>query len=163
MRALIVGAGIAGLSTAYWLKRIGVDVVIMEQSPGPRDAGFLIDLYGPGYEVAQQMRVATSLQALRRTIPQCAFMDPAGLTLFEQSPEKLKHRLFTARRVTVTRGDLEQQLLSRVFGDCDVRFARALLSLRDDGRHVRTLTEDGRLEYSISSSARVDSIRPRDD
>ncbi|HEV8410412.1 MAG TPA: FAD-dependent oxidoreductase [Gemmatimonadaceae bacterium] len=147
MRALVVGAGIAGLCTAYWLKRIGIDVVVIERSPRPRDAGFLIDLYGSGYEVARQMQMATSLQALRRTIPRCAFKNPKGSMLFEQSPETLKRRLFTTQRVTVTRGDLEQQLLGRVFGDCDVRFARSLLSLRDDGRHVGALTDEGRLEY----------------
>lgn len=147
MRALIVGAGIAGLSAAYWLKRIGVDVVVIERSPGPRDAGFLIDLYGPGYEVARKMHLTTSLHALQRTTPRCAFMDPSGLTLFAQSPERLKRRLFTSRRVTVTRGDLERQLLSRVFRNCDVRFARTLLSLRDDGRHVGAFTDEGRLEY----------------
>jgi 2-polyprenyl-6-methoxyphenol hydroxylase-like FAD-dependent oxidoreductase len=74
-------------------------------------------------------------------------MDPAGSTLFEQSPERLKRRLFTSRRVTVTRGDLEQQLLGRVFGDCDVRFAHSLLSLRDEGRQVSALTDEGHLEY----------------
>ena len=147
MRALIVGAGIAGLCTAYWLKRIGIDVVVIERSPGPRDAGFLIDLYGPGYDVAQKMQVTTSLHALERTIPRCAFMDPRGLTLFEQSAENVKRRLFASRRVTVTRGELERELLSRVFRDCDVRFGRSLLSLRDDGHHVGALTDEGRLEY----------------
>ncbi len=147
MRALIVGAGIAGLSSAYWLKRVGIDVVVIERSPGPRDAGFLIDLFGLGYEVARKMRMTTSLRARQRTIPRCAFMDPGGLTLFEQSPEKVKRRLFAGPHVTVTRGELERQLLNRVFRDSEIRFARSLLSLRDEGRRVAALTDDGRLEY----------------
>ena len=41
MRVIICGAGIAGLSLAWWLARDGWDVLIVERAPGLRDEGAL--------------------------------------------------------------------------------------------------------------------------
>jgi 2-polyprenyl-6-methoxyphenol hydroxylase-like FAD-dependent oxidoreductase len=147
MRALIVGAGIAGLSSAYWLRRAGIEVVVIERSPGPRESGFLIDLFGPGYTVAEEMRVMGSLKSLQRRIQRCAFMDPCGTTLFSQSPDLTRRRLFADRHVVATRGDLERLLLDRVRANSEIRFARSLLALRDEGPRVGALTDDRRMEY----------------
>lgn len=40
---LISGAGSAGQSLGYWLRRYGFDVSVVERSPGPRKGGFAID------------------------------------------------------------------------------------------------------------------------
>ncbi|HVE96559.1 MAG TPA: FAD-dependent oxidoreductase [Pseudonocardiaceae bacterium] len=40
MKAVICGAGIAGLSLAQRLSSIGWDVAVIEKSAGPRDQGY---------------------------------------------------------------------------------------------------------------------------
>jgi 2-polyprenyl-6-methoxyphenol hydroxylase-like FAD-dependent oxidoreductase len=55
MDVLIVGGGIAGLTLAFWLERRGHTPVIVEQAPGVRAGGYLLDFFGPGYDVAERM------------------------------------------------------------------------------------------------------------
>ena len=48
---LIVGAGIAGLTAAYWLNYYGFSVDIIEKSECPKKEGYLIDFWGAGFNV----------------------------------------------------------------------------------------------------------------
>lgn len=59
---LISGAGSAGQSIGYWLRRYGFEPTVVERSPGPRRGGFAIDLRGSAVEVADRMGI---LQACR--------------------------------------------------------------------------------------------------
>ena len=65
-RALIVGAGIAGLATAWWLERAGWDVLVVERAPGFRAGGYMIDFFGPGHEVARRMGLLPALERIGR-------------------------------------------------------------------------------------------------
>ena len=59
---LISGAGIAGVSLAFWLKRFGFNPVIIEISPKLREGGYAIDFMGAGYNVAEKMGIIPDLQ-----------------------------------------------------------------------------------------------------
>lgn len=52
---LISGAGIGGLTLAYWLTRYNYEVTIVEQAPAPRDGGYAVDVRGSAIEVIQKM------------------------------------------------------------------------------------------------------------
>ncbi len=43
---LISGAGIAGPTLAYWLKRYGFNPTVVEQAPSPRQGGYVFGLDG---------------------------------------------------------------------------------------------------------------------
>lgn len=60
---LISGAGSAGQSVGYWLRRYGFEPTVVERSPGPRKGGFAIDLRGAAVEVADRMGI---LEACRK-------------------------------------------------------------------------------------------------
>ena len=55
MKVLIVGAGIAGPTLAYWLRRSGHEPTLLEQAPKLREGGYLVDFWGSGFEVAERM------------------------------------------------------------------------------------------------------------
>ena len=55
MRVLISGAGIAGLSAAYWFERSGHEVQVVEKAPSLRGEGYMIDFFSSGYDVAELM------------------------------------------------------------------------------------------------------------
>ena len=57
MDVLIVGAGIAGATLAYWLRRAGHCATLVEKSPMLREGGYLIDFWGAGFEVADRMGI----------------------------------------------------------------------------------------------------------
>ncbi len=46
MNVLISGAGIAGLTLAFWLHRHGHEPFIVERSPRLREEGYMIDFFG---------------------------------------------------------------------------------------------------------------------
>ena len=52
---LISGAGIAGPTLAYWLKRAGFAPTWLDHAPGLRSGGYVIDFWGIGYDIAERM------------------------------------------------------------------------------------------------------------
>lgn len=55
MNVLISGAGIAGLTLAFWLQRSAHELTVVEKSPSLRDEGYMIDFFGLGYDVSERM------------------------------------------------------------------------------------------------------------
>jgi 2-polyprenyl-6-methoxyphenol hydroxylase-like FAD-dependent oxidoreductase len=52
---LIVGGGIAGPALAFWLLRYGFSPTIVERSKRLRTEGYVIDFWGSGYDIIEQM------------------------------------------------------------------------------------------------------------
>ncbi|MEU4967317.1 FAD-dependent oxidoreductase [Streptomyces smyrnaeus] len=78
MKAVICGAGIAGLALAHQLAAHGWQVEVVEQARGPREQGYMIDFFGIGYEAAEEMGLLPRLQELGYMISEAAFMDERG-------------------------------------------------------------------------------------
>ena len=57
MRIAVNGAGIAGPTLAYWLRRGGHDVTLIEEAETLRTGGYIIDFWGLGYTIAERMGV----------------------------------------------------------------------------------------------------------
>lgn len=51
---LISGTGIAGPSLAYWLLRYGFEPTLIERAPAFRDSGYMIDVWGTGYDIVER-------------------------------------------------------------------------------------------------------------
>jgi 2-polyprenyl-6-methoxyphenol hydroxylase-like FAD-dependent oxidoreductase len=62
VKVVICGAGIAGLAAANRLSTLGVQVVLLERSRGPRDQGYIIDIFGPGYDAAEAMGLLPTMK-----------------------------------------------------------------------------------------------------
>jgi 2-polyprenyl-6-methoxyphenol hydroxylase-like FAD-dependent oxidoreductase len=62
VRVLIVGAGIAGPTLAYWLLRLGHEPMLVERAPELRRGGYLVDFWGAGFEVAERMGIVPELR-----------------------------------------------------------------------------------------------------
>ncbi|MBL1419649.1 MAG: FAD-dependent monooxygenase [Alphaproteobacteria bacterium] len=64
MKVLVSGAGIAGLTSAFWLTHYGFDVTVIERAPEIRDEGYMVDFYGEGVQIAKAMGILEKLYAL---------------------------------------------------------------------------------------------------
>jgi 2-polyprenyl-6-methoxyphenol hydroxylase-like FAD-dependent oxidoreductase len=53
MKAIVCGAGIAGLASAYFLARKGWEALVLERAAGLRTAGYMIDFTASGYDAAE--------------------------------------------------------------------------------------------------------------
>jgi 2-polyprenyl-6-methoxyphenol hydroxylase-like FAD-dependent oxidoreductase len=58
---LLCGAGIAGPTLVYWLKRAGFTPTLLERAPALRSSGYVIDLWGLGYDIAEKMGLLPQL------------------------------------------------------------------------------------------------------
>lgn len=54
-RAVVVGAGIAGLATALRLSQIGWESIVIERAQGRRRSGYMVNLLGQGYDAADRL------------------------------------------------------------------------------------------------------------
>ncbi|MEV4508171.1 FAD-dependent oxidoreductase [Dactylosporangium sp. NPDC049525] len=117
-RAVIVGAGVAGLTTALRLGRDGWDTVVVERAPARRTGGYVVNLIGPGYDAAERLGLLPALEARSVGPFTSVLVHPDGrpkLTV----PAALTE---IGRSVSVFRGDLEAVLHEAVRDHTDLRF-----------------------------------------
>lgn len=62
-KVLISGAGVAGLTLAYWLNQYGYQVTVVELSKGLRTGGSPIDVRGEALNVARNMGILSEIKA----------------------------------------------------------------------------------------------------
>jgi 2-polyprenyl-6-methoxyphenol hydroxylase-like FAD-dependent oxidoreductase len=141
MRILVVGAGIAGLTLTWWLRRDGHDVVLVEKSPRLRDEGYMLDFFGPGWEVAERMGLLPDLEAVHHPVDRLTLVAADGHEKLSLPYPRMRQRLFGGRHFNFMRGELEQVLHRRLDGD--VRFGVRLCALEPQGAFVRAALSDG--------------------
>ncbi|HVY67007.1 MAG TPA: FAD-binding domain [Gammaproteobacteria bacterium] len=61
MRILVCGAGIAGPTLAFWLRKHGFQPTVVERAPRLRTGGHIIDFWGAGFEVAERMGLVAEI------------------------------------------------------------------------------------------------------
>jgi 2-polyprenyl-6-methoxyphenol hydroxylase-like FAD-dependent oxidoreductase len=145
MRVIICGAGIAGLSLAWWLGRDGWDVLIVERAPGLRDEGYMIDFFGSGYDVAELMGLIPRLKEIHFPIPEIMYVDQKGHRVAGLDYE-LFFRLQNGRLLNFMRGDLERVLFEELPETVEVRFDVTIDEVKPGEEHVEVLLTDGKRE-----------------
>src|SRR5512135_1394081 len=101
---LISGAGISGLTLAYWLQKWGFSPTIVEKRPNLDQRGYMIDFYGSGFDVAEKMNLVKALEMKSSQYPikKLTFVDQQGeprATLdMEKFRDLLDHRYFPLMR-----------------------------------------------------------------
>lgn len=87
MRVLIVGAGIAGPTLAYWLRQVGYEPTLVERAPEPRRGGYLIDFWGAGFDVAERMGIVPELHRMGYHLSEARSVDRHGRRFASFAPE----------------------------------------------------------------------------
>ena len=80
MKALICGAGIAGLALAHRLHHHGWQVRVVDHAPGPREQGYMIDFFGPGYQALRAMGLQPDLHRCASPVESFRYVDARGRT-----------------------------------------------------------------------------------
>jgi 2-polyprenyl-6-methoxyphenol hydroxylase-like FAD-dependent oxidoreductase len=78
MRVAINGAGIAGPTLAWWLRRSGHEVLLVEEAPRLREGGYVIDFWGVGYDIAEKMGLLPRILELGYPVREVRFVDGNG-------------------------------------------------------------------------------------
>lgn len=72
---LISGAGIAGITLAYWLKKWGFNPMVIEKAPSIPQGGYMIDFFGKGVDVAHKMGLKNVLEKVDAGIEEVQFVN----------------------------------------------------------------------------------------
>jgi 2-polyprenyl-6-methoxyphenol hydroxylase-like FAD-dependent oxidoreductase len=149
MKVLICGAGIAGLALARRLATLGDEVVLLEHSPRPREEGYMIDFFGPGYDAAEAMGLLPAIHQVTYPVEEASFVDQRGRRR-AGLPYGLLRTALDGRLCSLMRPDLEKVLRDSLPTDVDLRFDSTLVGVEDRGnRVVVTLDDDATLEGDL--------------
>ncbi|KAJ5978481.1 Monooxygenase FAD-binding [Penicillium viridicatum] len=144
LKVLICGGGVAGPALAYWLARIGHQVVVVERFPVLRATGAQIDLRGQGIEAVKRMGLT---DAVRRKL-----VDEAGVSLID-TKGNVKATILAnksgkgAQSLTseyeIMRGDLLRILYEATKDKVEYIFGRTVDGFAENNRGIVAYFPDG--------------------
>lgn len=134
-KILISGAGVAGLTLAYWLKQYGFSPTIVEKSPALRTGGYKIDIRGAALEVVKRMKIHSAILEAKTDIQGATHVDSSGKELTTMSGDLFGYR--TGADLEIVRGDLCRILFDQI-PDVECLFGDSIISCSDtsEGVHV---------------------------
>ena len=192
MKIAIIGAGVAGPAFAYWMRRAGHDVTLVEAAPRFRTGGYVIDFWGLGYTIAEKMGVVEDIRKVGYSVQELRAVGANGATRASLGVGAIR-RATKDRYTTVARGDLASTIYRTIENDVETMYSDTVTSIdsqpdrvsvtfehapaRDfdmligaDGLHstVRKLTFGPESEYAHYLGCQVaacviDGYRPRDE
>lgn len=137
MKVLISGAGIAGPTLAFWLRKYGLAPTLVESAPALRTSGYMIDFWGFGYDIAEKMGLLPDIARIGYHTQELRVVDDGGRRLSGFGVQVFRE-LTGGRYVTLGRSDLSKLIYDRISGSCEVIFGNSITSLHevDDEVHV---------------------------
>jgi 2-polyprenyl-6-methoxyphenol hydroxylase-like FAD-dependent oxidoreductase len=128
---LISGAGIAGTSLAYWLRRYGFNPVLIEQAPKPRSGGYIIDFWGRGFDVAEKMNLLPALVRNSYEIDEIRIVDELGRKTGGFSARAIQ-ALLGDRFLSILRSDLARAIYQSLDGTVPTMFGDTITAIEQD-------------------------------
>ncbi len=135
MRVAVNGAGIAGPTLAFWLRRLGHEVLLVEEAPRLRRGGYIVDFWGAGYDIAEKMGILPRLLEQGYQLREVRFVNPAGRKS-GGFPAETFRRMTNGRFTSLRRSDLSATIVDALDG-VETRFSDSITTMRDEGDTVR--------------------------
>jgi 2-polyprenyl-6-methoxyphenol hydroxylase-like FAD-dependent oxidoreductase len=137
---LVLGAGIAGPALAYWLRRAGFAVTVVERAPAPRPGGQAVDLRGAGRTVITRMGLMDRALALRVEQRGFALVNAAGRTVATLPADAFGGEGVVSE-IEILRGDLGRLLFEATRSEVDYLFDDTIIGLEQDEAGVAVAFE----------------------
>ncbi|HEY0532147.1 MAG TPA: FAD-dependent monooxygenase [Actinoplanes sp.] len=145
MRVLISGGGIAGPAAAFWLRRAGAEVTIVETASGPRPGGHAVDVRGIARAVVERMGLLETIKENR--------VDERGIAVVDRNNRRRGVMMADAfggegivAEIEIARGDLGRILYDATAGYTDYRFGDRIVRLEQDVSGVDVTFRSGGTE-----------------
>lgn len=136
MRIVINGMGIAGPTLAFWLRKAGHDVLLVESAPHLRTGGYVIDFGLIGYDVAEKMGLIPRIQDQGYRVKELRFVDRHGRKRGGGSTDVFR-RLLHGRFTSLRRSDLSATIYDALDGGVERLFGDSVASIEEDRQRVR--------------------------
>ena len=131
MKAVISGAGIAGLTLANRLHHYGWEVHVVDHAPGPRAQGYMIDFFGPGFEALTAMGLQASLLEFASAVDDFRYVDGRGRTTVHVD-YSLFAKALNGEIASIMRPALERMLREALAEDVDLRYSTTIDRIDDE-------------------------------
>jgi 2-polyprenyl-6-methoxyphenol hydroxylase-like FAD-dependent oxidoreductase len=142
MNVLISGAGIAGPTLAFWLRRYGFAPTLVETAPALRTRGYVIDFWGLGYDIAEKMGLLPDIARIGYHMQELRIVDDRGRRLSGFGVQVFRE-LTGGRYITLGRSDLSKLIYDQISGSCEIIFGDSITSLREAHGEVHVEFERG--------------------
>lgn len=147
MRVLVSGAGIAGLTLAYWLRRFGYVPTLVERAPSLPTGGYKIDVRGTALEILKRMDVYEAVVAGAADMQEALLVDRDGHVINRMSGDQHGHRV--GEDVEIVRGTLCRILMDRVAG-AEFIFGDEIQAVSQSGDSVQVqFAKNGAREFAL--------------
>ncbi|KAH8176710.1 FAD binding domain-containing protein [Sarocladium implicatum] len=122
-RVLVVGASIAGPTTAYWLARAGASVTVIERFPELRRGGQNVDIRTTGVNVMRRMEgMEPAVRATLHELEGLSFVTGDGRPLATMRTTGDPDSQFLLSEYEILRGDLSRVLYDLTKDDERIRY-----------------------------------------
>lgn len=146
--ALVSGASIAGLTTAYWLARSGWEVEVLERFDQFRSGGQNVDVRGVAHEVIDRMGLTQQVREKNTTEEGTSFIGGRGQVLGGIPADQEQDGL--TAELEILRGDLARTILDALPGGVDVRYGDRINTIEDRTAHAHVEFASGTTgEYDL--------------
>lgn len=139
---LISGAGIAGTTLAFWLKKFGFHPTIIEVAPALRSGGYAIDFMGVGYDVAEKMDLIAELSKAEIDFSKLILVDKNDRERGSMNYRKIKQML-KGRALTLLRSDLARTIYNSLDSEVEMIFDNTIRQIDQDDKKVAVTLRDG--------------------
>ena len=141
-KVLICGAGIAGPTFAYWLKRSAFTPTLLERAPTLRTSGYVIDFWGLGYDIAEKMGFLPDILREGYHVQELRIIDERGNRIAGFGT-KVFEDLTGGRFVSLKRSDLSRVIFTKAVDGCEVIFDDSINRIIEDETSLRITFESG--------------------
>lgn len=150
MKAVIIGAGMGGLSAAIALTRIGVDVEVYEQVTENKPVGAAISVWSNGVKCLNHLGLERETAELGGIVDSMSYVDGlTGDTMCRFSMQPLIDEV-GQRPYPVARAEL-QLMLMKAYGIDDIHFGKKMVRVTD-GEDLATV------EFADGTTASADLV-----
>jgi 2-polyprenyl-6-methoxyphenol hydroxylase-like FAD-dependent oxidoreductase len=143
-RAIIVGAGVGGLTAAIALRRVGIEAQVFERASELREAGAGISLWPNAVLPLRRLGVADAIEAAAERATEGSLRSWTGEPLGPAVAEHFE-RVFGAPLIVVHRASLQAALRAALPADA-VALGREAVAVEQDGAGAAVRFSDGSLE-----------------
>ncbi|MFI6180737.1 FAD-dependent monooxygenase [Nonomuraea sp. NPDC051191] len=154
---LISGASIAGTSLAYWLRRHGFTVTVIERAPAIRTGGYKVDIRGAALDVIRRMGLLDAVTARATGMRVATHYDGKGRPVATMDAD-----LFGGREgedAEIMRGDLNELLYDLTRDDAEYLFGDSVTAVADDGLVTFEHAEPRRFDLVVGADGMRSNIR----
>jgi 2-polyprenyl-6-methoxyphenol hydroxylase-like FAD-dependent oxidoreductase len=134
-RVLISGAGIAGPALAHWLLSSGFTPVLVERAPSFRTGGYMIDVWGTGYDLVERYGLLPTALERGYIFDRLKFVDAQGKTVSSFGGDVLR-RALGGRFFSIPRGDLARSIYDLIDGKVEILYGRTVAAVRQDAAGI---------------------------